>query len=224
MWISIIAYPGKVTDPLRRPGWIICKLGRIHFPNGDLTMIRVLLCLGLLFASTGLSVAGDEAPATTPEPTTTPEQATRTELGQEAPTFTVEMVGGGSFDLAAHRGKVVLVNFWATWCPPCVAEMPHLRDEVLARFAGDDFAMICISREETNELIAAFAKEHQVAGLPMGGDVDRSIYSQYAEHTIPRNVVVGRDGRILFQSIGFEEPEFEAMISTIAEATGAGAR
>jgi peroxiredoxin len=185
-------------------------------------MIRVLYCLCLLFTLTGTAAAGDVAGDE--EPTTTPEQATLTEPGQDAPTFTLTMVDGAEFDLAANRGKVVLVNFWATWCPPCVEEMPHLRDEVLARFAGDDFAMICISREETNEKIAAFAKERKVTELPMGADVDRSIYKQYAEHTIPRNVVVGRDGEILFQSVGFEERDFEEMISVIADAVEAEAR
>jgi len=185
-------------------------------------MIRILLCLGLLFAFAGVAVAGDAAGDE--PPTTTPEQATRTRLGQEAPTFALTMVDGAEFDLAAYRGKVVLVNFWATWCPPCVEEMPHLRDEVLARFAGDDFAMICISREESNEKIAAFAKNRKVTELPMGADVDRSIYSQYAEHTIPRNVVVGRNGEILFQSVGFEEPDFVEMISVIADAVGAESR
>ena len=201
-------------------------------------MIRALLCLSLLIAIPAVAVAGDTAGDTASEtasdaasdtasdepPTTTPEQATLTEPGQQAPTFALTMVGGAEFDLAAHRGQVVLVNFWATWCAPCIEEMPHLRDEVLARFADDDFAMICVSREETNEKIAAFAKKRKVTELPMGGDVDRSIYKQYAEHTIPRNVVVGRDGEILFQSIGFEAPDFEKMISVIAEALRTEAR
>ena len=100
----------------------------------------------------------------------------------------------------------------------------YLALHLLARFTGDDFAMICISREETNEKIAAFAKKRKVTELPMGADVDRSIYSQYAEHTIPRNVVVGRDGEILFQSVGFEEPDFKQMIEVISEAVGEKAR
>jgi len=63
-----------------------------------------------------------------------------------------------------------------------------------------------------------------VADLPMGGDVDRSIYKQYADHTIPRNFVVDRDGTVIFQSIGFEKPDFEKMIETIQTAIGQEAR
>ena len=179
-------------------------------------MIRFLLLVLLLIPA--LAIAGDEPPQTTPE------QATLIHEGDEAPTFVIEMVGGGTFDLAEHRGKVVLVNFWATWCPPCVAEMPHLRDEILSEFTGADFAMICIAREETNEKISKFAMKHRTSELPMGGDVDRSIYKQYADHTIPRNFVVGRDGKVLFQSIGFEEPDFERMIEVISNAVGHEAR
>ena len=168
-------------------------------------MVRFLILLLVLPA---IAIAGDEPPQTTPE------QATLIHVGDAAPNFALEMVGGGTFDLAAQRGKVVLVNFWATWCPPCVAEMPHLRDEVLP-LVGDDFVMICVSREETNEKISKFARKHRVADLPMGGDTDRSIYKQYADHTIPRNFVVDRDGQVIFQSIGFEEPDFKAMIATI---------
>ena len=177
-------------------------------------MTRLLI---LLLLVPSLALAGDEPPSTTPE------QATLIHVGDEAPTFTVEMVGGEVFDLAEQRGKVVLVNFWATWCPPCVAEMPHLRDEVLP-MVGDDFVMICVSREETNEKISNFARKHRVADLPMGGDVDRSIYKQYADHTIPRNFVVDREGKVIFQSIGFEKPDFAKMIETIQAATGHEAR
>jgi peroxiredoxin len=177
-------------------------------------MFRFLI---LLLLVPSLALAGDEPPQTTPE------QATLIHVGDVAPTFEVEIVGGEVFDLAEQRGKVVLVNFWATWCPPCVAEMPHLRDEVLP-LVGDDFVMVCVSREETNEVISAFAQKRRVSDLPMGGDVDRSIYKQYADHTIPRNFVVDRDGTVIFQSIGFEEPDFEKMIETIQSAIGHEAR
>ena len=177
-------------------------------------MYRFLI---LLLLVPSIAVAGDEPPQTTPE------QATLIHEGDLAPTFTVEMVGGEVFDLEKQRGKVVLVNFWATWCPPCVEELPHLRDEVLP-IAGDDFVMICVSREETNEKISAFARKHRVADLPMGGDVDRSIYKQYADHTIPRNFVVDRDGTVIFQSVGFEKPDFEKMIEAIQAAIGQEAR
>jgi len=174
--------------------------------------MRRLLATALMFVS--VAAFADDTPSTTPA------QATRTEVGQLAPTFALETVDGSTFDLEAQRGKVVLLNFWATWCPPCIEEMPALRDRVFARFEGDDFAMLCIAREEDSPKIRAFSKKRKVTVLPMAGDVDRSVYAQYAEHTIPRNVVLDREGRIVFQSFGFEEPEFTEMVETIAELVG----
>ena len=174
-------------------------------------MLRTLiLALALALALATPAVASDA-------PSTTPAEATRTEVGQAAPTFALTTVDGTVFDLEEQRGKVVLLNFWATWCPPCIAEMPALRDRVYERFAGEDFAMLCIAREEDDAKIVPFAEKHEVTALPMAGDVDRSVYALYAEHTIPRNVVIDRDGRIVFQSFGFEEDEFAEMIDVIEE-------
>ena len=150
-------------------------------------------------------------------PTTTPAEATRTEIGQEAPDFSITTVAGETFTLSEHRGHVVLLNFWATWCPPCIEEMPHLQSEVVERFADAPFTFLAIAREEDDAKITKFAEKRNL-DLPMAGDVDRSVYALYAEHTIPRNVVVGSDGTILFQSFGFERPEFDRMIEVIATA------
>jgi peroxiredoxin len=167
------------------------------------------------------SAAADSASAA---PTTTPAEATLVHADEMAPPFALELVDGSTFDLQAQRGKVVLVTFWATWCPNCVTELPHLRDEILPRFKGEDFAMVCVSREETNEKIAEFSAQRELTDLPMGADTDRSIYSQYADHTIPRNFVVDPQGKVIFQSVGYEPRVFETMIDVIDQALARGAR
>ena len=138
-----------------------------------------------------------------------------TAVGDPAPALRRPLLGGGSFDLEAQRGKVVLVNFFATWCPPCIAEMPHLQTQVWERFAGDGFAMVSVAREEDADVVAPFVAKHG-AGWPFALDTDRSVFARYAEAFIPRSYVLDRSGRIVFQGQGYEEAEFAHMVEVIA--------
>jgi len=143
-------------------------------------------------------------------------KATLTKVGDLAPEFTVPLLGGGRFDLAEQRGKVVLVNFFATWCPPCREEMPHLQDEVWERFAGGDFAMISVDREEEADKVAPFVKDHG-AGWLFGLDEHREVFARYATGYIPRTYVIDRDGRIVFQGQGYGKDEFARMVRVIEQ-------
>ena len=107
--------------------------------------------------------------------------------GMEAPDFTVEMFDGKSLRLSDLRGKVVLVNFWATWCPPC--------------------------REEL-QTVAAFRKRMGYT-FPMGLDPDQKIFRRYAKNYIPRNFLIDAEGKVVLASIGYDKAEFEHLIKTI---------
>jgi peroxiredoxin len=144
----------------------------------------------------------------------TPEETTLTQVGQVAPPFQLETLGGEVFSLEEQQGKVVLVNFFATWCPPCKEELPHLEKEIWQRFQGRELAVLVVGREHTNDEIAPFMEEFGYT-FPVAGDPERTAYGQYASQYIPRNVVVGPDGTILFQSSGFEKEEFDQMIELI---------
>ena len=182
-----------------------------------------LLVLALLAAQPTLARATSAAPdSSAAEPTA--EETTLTAVGQAAPAFTVATLDGAPFALTEQRGKVVLVNWFAPWCPPCRAEMPALKSRVWERFGADPrFVMISVSRAEDAAKVRAFVAERELPWI-FGLDTERKAYALYAEAYIPRNHVIGPDGRIVFQSADFKEEEFGALVEAIAAAlAGAGA-
>lgn len=140
--------------------------------------------------------------------------AAKVAVGQAAPDFTVTMLDGTQHRLSDFRGKVVLLNFWATWCSYCVVELERVPQDVIARFEGQDFVFLPVSREETAETVAGFMEKRGLA-FNAGLDPDRAIYSLYADKSIPRNFVIDREGNIAFASIGYESEEFEGMLGLI---------
>ena len=148
------------------------------------------------------------------------EKTTVVKAGDVAPDFTVKMLDGSSFKLSDAKGKVVLLNFWATWCGPCMLEFNRIPEKLLKRFEGEkDFVFIPVSREETFETVQRKMKELKEKGIdfPVGLDPKRAIYNIYATTYIPRNFLIGKDGKVVSATIGFTEKEFEVMIEKIAE-------
>lgn len=131
-------------------------------------------------------------------------------VGDPAPSFVLTTADGVPVALDELRGKVVLLNFFATWCGPCLQELPHVQALWDARRGRDDFALLVVGREETDASVAAFRAEHGYS-FPIAADPDRSAYSLYAKELIPRTYLIGRDGAIRFASVGFSAEEFEEL-------------
>lgn len=142
------------------------------------------------------------------------EATTLVKTGMQAPDFTVELFDGSTTSLAALRGKVVLLNFWATWCPPCREELTRVQTEIIDRFADRAFAFLPISRGEERDAVAAF-REKMGYTFTMGLDPTQAIYNLYASNFIPRNFLIGADGTVIMTSVGYDAKEFDTLIQTI---------
>lgn len=142
------------------------------------------------------------------------EATTLVKVGMPAPDFTVTMFDGRRQTLSSLRGKVVLLNFWATWCPPCREELARVPQEIIERFRGEEFVFLPISRGETREAVAAF-REQMGYTFAMGLDPERAIYDLYASNYIPRNFLINREGEVVLASVGYEPEEFDALVAQI---------
>lgn len=134
--------------------------------------------------------------------------------GDLVPEFVVEMFDGKKMDIKDLRGKVVLINFWATWCPPCQEELKRVEKEILERFKDRDLVYLPISREDTREQMARFREKHGYA-FPMGLDPNREIFSKFAKSGIPRNFLVDGEGRIVYVGLGYDKETFSSMLEKI---------
>ena len=142
------------------------------------------------------------------------EKETLVKVGDDVPEFVVEMFDGQKINIKDLKGKIVLINFWATWCPPCQEELKRVQKEIIDRFKGKDFVFLAISREESKEQVKKF-RERNGYTFPMGLDPERKIYSKFATATIPRNFIIYNKGKIVEIEVGYTKEAFAKMIEKL---------
>lgn len=135
-------------------------------------------------------------------------------VGDKAPGFTCTTLDGQTVSLRELRGKVVLISFFATWCGPCLREMPYLQSEVFEKFRTDDFFMIAIAREQQVNEVTEFRNAKGFT-FPMVADPDKRIYGLFATEFIPRTFVIDKNGVVKWESAGLAKPQFQHLVSLI---------
>jgi peroxiredoxin len=168
------------TSARRRQAWL---------PYG-LIGLGALLMIGLLVISFNQAGANNAVPP---------------RVGASLGNFTLTDLNGQKVQLSDYEGKVVLVNAWATWCPPCRAEMPDINAYYQAH-QKDGFMVLAINAGDSLDKAASFAQSNRLA-FPVLLDSNLSLLDSLAIHDFPTSIVIGRDGRVKHIQVGMFSPE-----------------
>lgn len=158
--------------------------------------------------SDGKRGGGEAAPAAT---------ATGTEVGSLMPEYSAMWLDGSKFDLETRRDKVVLLNVWATWCGPCVYEIPELQ-AIHDKYAPRKFEVIGVSVDESGvEAVQQFVDEHEMR-YPIALDPDGKLANMLQTSVLPTTVLLDRDGKIVWKRFGAIMPNDQELTKAIEAA------
>lgn len=132
------------------------------------------------------------------------EPAGPVEVGDEYRDFTAVLADGSSFTLSDHAGTVILLNFWATWCGPCVGELPAF--SMLTEKYGDDLTLLAVNLGENGESVKRFLEKNGYE-FSVALDPELEIGGLYPSDGIPYTVLIGQDGKIASVHLGADKAD-----------------
>lgn len=124
-----------------------------------------------------------------------------TQKGPSAPNFTLQGLDGRMVSLSDYRGKVVLLNIWATWCPPCVAEIPSL-DKLYKMFRDEDFELLAVSVDEGGKRDVENFMKNKNMSFPVLLDPSGGIQRLYRTSAVPESFIIRKDGTVDNKIVG----------------------
>ena len=166
-------------------------------------MARRFLC-GIAFALTATHASAANAP-----------KALTAWTGGPTPALVLNDTSGAVHDLSRYRGKVVLINFWATWCEPCREEMPSIQ-RLRERLDDKAFAVLAINVDEPEARIQRYLAETRLA-IPVLLDVNKTVTRAWGVRVMPTTFVVGPDGRIRYRLLGETDWSTDAIVATMTQ-------
>lgn len=135
----------------------------------------------------------------------------RLDKGAPAPAFSQEALDGKSYQLKDHRGKVVMLYFWADWCPTCKKEFPQT-EAFYRKLAGEDFELLAVNVAQPREASEKFQQKYE-ATFPMLLDPNSELTNLYEVEVLPTNYFIDPEGRVIRKIVGFvDENQARVMI------------
>jgi peroxiredoxin len=123
-------------------------------------------------------------------------------VGDSVPNFTLPDLNGQMRQLQEYVGDIILINFFASWCPPCQVEAPQLEDSIWQVYQNDQVTVLGVDLQEPAFIVSQFMQQYNLT-YPVVLDTDGSVFSAYGFTILPSNVLVGRDGKIVWIEEGF---------------------
>ncbi|MGI9336781.1 MAG: TlpA disulfide reductase family protein [Gammaproteobacteria bacterium] len=133
-----------------------------------------------------------------------------------APDFELEALGGGTRSLADFRGRYVLLNFWATWCPPCLEEMPSM-DGLEKRYEDRNFAVVAVSTDKEGADIVQGFVDRLGVGFVVLLDPEQRVAGEYGAVNLPVSFLLDREGRVIAAALGARDWLSEESLSYLDE-------
>jgi len=139
------------------------------------------------------------------------EKSSVLKIGEIIPSFNYIDSKGDTKKSDDLKGKVVLINFFATWCGPCMVEMPLLQKQIWDKYKDNsDFKLISFGRDHSLAEVNEFVKKNRFE-FAICPDKGKLIYNKFATQYIPRNYLIDKTGKVVYISVGFSEQEFEVL-------------
>ena len=138
----------------------------------------------------------------------------KTEVGEQLPGFQLISSKGHISEIEDYRGKPLLLLFFGTHCGPCMKKLPIINERIAKKYSKDELTIIAVAASNNQFDVDKFEEKWKYNFIYVP-DPEQKIFNLFAWNTIPRNILVDKNGKILFQSLGHNKSPFENMVSMI---------